>query len=85
MVMSLKNSLVRHALIWFKCGCDLNWLHFLFYFAEDQKTEGEFEPIELVEIAGQLKTIGNDYFKKGDYAAAGKKYDKVRHIPYLAL
>lgn len=47
-------------------------------FPEDQKAEGEFEPIELVEIAGQLKAIGNDYFKKGEYAAAGKKYDKVK-------
>jgi hypothetical protein len=84
MVMSLKNSLVRHALILFKC-VDVIWIDYFLHFAEDQKAEGEFEPIELVEIAGQLKTIGNDYFKKGEYAAAGKKYDKVRHIPYLAL
>ncbi|ORZ22351.1 peptidyl-prolyl cis-trans isomerase D [Absidia repens] len=48
-------------------------------FPEDQKDE--FEPIELVEIAGSLKTIGNDYFKKGDYASAGKKYEKA--IRYL--
>ncbi|CAO3594820.1 unnamed protein product [Absidia cylindrospora] len=51
----------------------------LYLILEDQKDE--FEPIELVEIAGSLKTIGNDYFKKGEYASAGKKYEKA--IRYL--
>ncbi|KAI8377485.1 peptidyl-prolyl cis-trans isomerase D [Radiomyces spectabilis] len=43
--------------------------------------EGPKEPIDLVEIAGKLKDIGNGYFKKGDYASAAKKYEKA--IRYL--
>ncbi|KAG0169388.1 peptidyl-prolyl cis-trans isomerase cpr6 [Apophysomyces sp. BC1034] len=35
------------------------------------------EPLDLVEIAGKLKTIGNDYFKKGEHLAACKKYRKA--------
>ncbi|KAI9023709.1 peptidyl-prolyl cis-trans isomerase D [Phycomyces nitens] len=43
--------------------------------------EGPKELIDLIEIAGTLKNIGNDYFKKGEYALAMKKYQKA--IRYL--
>jgi len=43
--------------------------------------EGSKEPADLAKIATELKSIGNDYFKKGDYQAAAKKYQKA--IRYL--
>ncbi|KAM3579582.1 Peptidyl-prolyl cis-trans isomerase D [Umbelopsis sp. WA50703] len=43
--------------------------------------EGSKEPVDLAKIASELKTIGNDYFKKGEYQAAAKKYQKA--IRYL--
>ncbi|KAI9322893.1 peptidyl-prolyl cis-trans isomerase D [Dichotomocladium elegans] len=43
--------------------------------------EGPKEGKDVVEIASQLKAIGNDYFKKGDYLAASNKYEKA--IRYL--
>ncbi|KAL0089646.1 peptidyl-prolyl cis-trans isomerase D [Phycomyces blakesleeanus] len=43
--------------------------------------EGPKEPIDLIEIAGVLKNIGNDYFKKSEYNLAMKKYQKA--IRYL--
>ncbi|KAI7883353.1 peptidyl-prolyl cis-trans isomerase D [Lichtheimia hyalospora FSU 10163] len=43
--------------------------------------EGPKEDNDLVQIATQLKAIGNDYFKKGDYNNASAKYDKA--IRYL--
>lgn len=43
--------------------------------------EGAKEGPDVVEIANKLKTIGNDYFKKGEYNTAGQKYQKA--IRYL--
>ncbi|KAG2175842.1 hypothetical protein INT44_000320 [Umbelopsis vinacea] len=43
--------------------------------------EGAKEPADLAKIATELKTIGNDYFKKGNYESAAKKYQKA--IRYL--
>src|ERR1700754_2044451 len=43
--------------------------------------EGAKEPADLTKIANELKAIGNDYFKKGDYQFAAKKYQKA--IRYL--
>lgn len=43
--------------------------------------EGSKEPADLAKIATELKAIGNDYFKKGDYQTAAKKYQKA--IRYL--
>ncbi|ORX57457.1 peptidyl-prolyl cis-trans isomerase D [Hesseltinella vesiculosa] len=48
-------------------------------FPEDQNAE--MEPEEILTIASNLKAIGNDYFKKGEYDFAYKKYDKA--IRYL--
>ena len=39
--------------------------------------EESLEPEKLLEIAQKVKDIGNDYFKKGDYLNASKKYAKV--------
>ncbi|KAI9495426.1 peptidyl-prolyl cis-trans isomerase D [Zychaea mexicana] len=48
-------------------------------FPEDY--DGSKEPTDVIEIGAKLKAIGNDYFKKGDYRAAGTKYQKA--IRYL--
>ncbi|CAB4427007.1 unnamed protein product [Rhizophagus irregularis] len=42
---------------------------------------GSLKPEKLLEIAQKVKDIGNDYFKKGDYLNASKKYTKA--IRYL--
>ncbi|KAI8374839.1 peptidyl-prolyl cis-trans isomerase D [Blakeslea trispora] len=45
--------------------------------------EGPKELVDIVEIAGKLKDIGNDYFKKGDHQNASKKYTKaVRYLNF---
>ncbi|KAJ3249586.1 peptidyl-prolyl cis-trans isomerase cpr6 [Chytriomyces hyalinus] len=51
-------------------------------FPEDQATDAEgLKPDELLKIAGLVKTVGTDYFKKGEYAAASVKYEKaVRYL-----
>ncbi|CAO3681393.1 unnamed protein product [Rhizopus stolonifer] len=43
--------------------------------------EGSKEPADVLQIASQLKDIGNNYFKKGDHNNASKKYLKA--IRYL--
>ncbi|KAI8074676.1 peptidyl-prolyl cis-trans isomerase D [Gongronella butleri] len=48
-------------------------------FPEDENPE--LEPSEILEIAGKIKAIGNDYFKKGEFDDAFKKYTKA--IRYL--
>lgn len=41
----------------------------------------EKEPAELLKIAAEIKAIGTDLFKKGEYAQAGLKYGKtVRYL-----
>ncbi|KAJ3029122.1 UNVERIFIED_CONTAM: hypothetical protein HDU68_000077 [Siphonaria sp. JEL0065] len=46
----------------------------------DGSTDG-LKPDELLSIAGVIKQIGTDYFKKGDYATAAGKYEKaVRYL-----
>ncbi|KAJ3329748.1 peptidyl-prolyl cis-trans isomerase cpr6, partial [Blyttiomyces sp. JEL0837] len=48
-------------------------------FPEDQP--GEKEPDDLLKIAGEVKKIGNDLFKKGEIATALDKYEKaVRYL-----
>ncbi|RIA97345.1 peptidyl-prolyl cis-trans isomerase D [Glomus cerebriforme] len=42
---------------------------------------GPSSPENLLETAQKVKDIGNDYFKKGDYLNANKKYSKA--IRYL--
>lgn len=43
--------------------------------------EGPREDKDLVVIAQDLKTLGNNFFKAGDYAKAQKKYQKaVRYL-----
>jgi hypothetical protein len=37
----------------------------------------DLEPPEILNIATSVKTIGSEYFKKGDYASAAGKYNKV--------
>ncbi|OZJ02316.1 Peptidyl-prolyl cis-trans isomerase D [Bifiguratus adelaidae] len=43
--------------------------------------EGAKEPADILKIANELKAIGNDYFKNGDYKQAMRKYAKA--IRYL--
>ncbi|KAJ3299464.1 peptidyl-prolyl cis-trans isomerase cpr6 [Borealophlyctis nickersoniae] len=43
--------------------------------------QGEKDPAELLRIAGDVKTIGNQQFKAGNFVAAVEKYDKA--IRYL--
>ncbi|KAI7867753.1 peptidyl-prolyl cis-trans isomerase D [Spinellus fusiger] len=43
--------------------------------------EGSLEPLDLVTIAGEIKTIGNTHFKAEQYADAMKQYEKA--IRYL--
>jgi len=42
-----------------------------------EDAEGELETQQIFSIASSVKTIGSDYFKKGDYATAAEKYTKV--------
>lgn len=49
-------------------------------YPEDEPTELE-TTAERLEVINKIKTIGNDFFKKGDFDAANQKYDKV--IRYL--
>lgn len=49
-------------------------------FPEDENLD-ELNNDQLLEIATQLKAIGNDYFKKSEFDLAFKKYDKA--IRYL--
>jgi len=49
-------------------------------YPEDEPTNLEMTADRL-EVIDKIKTIGNDYFKKGDYEAANRKYEKV--IRYL--
>lgn len=44
-------------------------------FPEDQ--EDAKETAQIIKIAGDIKAIGNDYFKKGNYLEASKKYQKA--------
>jgi hypothetical protein len=52
-------------------------LNTMSYFIADEFESESLEPEKLLEIAQKVKDIGNDYFKKGDYLNASKKYSKV--------
>ncbi|KAI9339660.1 cyclophilin-like domain-containing protein [Obelidium mucronatum] len=46
----------------------------------DGSSDG-LKPDELLSIAGAIKQIGTDYFKKGDFVTAAAKYEKaVRYL-----
>ncbi|CAG8573381.1 2228_t:CDS:2 [Paraglomus occultum] len=50
-----------------------------------EDAEVELETQTLFNIATSVKTIGSDYFKKGDYATAAEKYNKaIRYINELS-
>ncbi|RKO92499.1 putative peptidylprolyl isomerase D, partial [Blyttiomyces helicus] len=52
-------------------------------YPEDMGT-GEQAPAELLRIAGAVKTLGNDLFKRGEYGPAIEKYAKaVRYLNAL--
>lgn len=48
---------------------------------DDEKLEDK--PEEALRIAGALKAIGTDYFKKGDFDKALEKYQSTSFFPFF--
>lgn len=53
-------------------------------YTEDIADEKQREPQALIEAAEDIKTIGNEYFKQGNWAEAARKFEKaVRYLNEL--